>query len=865
MKRLLKNLSLLFFGLVFVSTVCFTQDLVINEFVTSNSTGIVDEDGDHEDWIELMNIGAVPINLANFGISDDITFPNKWEFPTFMLLPGEYLLIFASGKDRVLPNFHTNFKISSTGEDLYITNSIQTVLDYIPPTTFPSDISYGRSPNGVGTLNFFQTTTPGSENIFGGFEELLDSPTLSHYSGFYDDSFYLKVYHNDPDVIFRYTLNGEIPTASSPLFPDSLLIDDISTQPDNISSLPTTSLSVPTWYRWYPPMDIVFKGVNIRIRSFKINCISLHTLTAQYFVHDGMEDRYELPIVSLTLPQNSLLGPQGIYTNFNQTGLNWERDVHIKFFEPTGAVGFETDAGIRLHGGNSRRYALKSFRLYFRKLYGLDSINYPVLQDDGLDIYERLILRNSGSDWSRSYYRDAFVQDILQGFTTVDHQGFQPSITFLNGEYWGVMNLRGRYDDNYIRLKYNVEQFDLLENSNSVVYGSNSHYNSLISYMQMNDMDDEVHYTEVQTRMDVENFRDYHILQVFAMNTDQPGKNVRFWKSSELDNKWRWMWFDLDDTFLIGPHTEYTRNGLAFCVGLDSISDMTPNGQSTFPAWAPNGVSQTFPLRSLLGSTTFRTNFINRFGDLLNTGFRPDYLSQKIDSIESYFSSVMLEHYRRWHRPEPTFRDDHIQYLYEFSENRQFYMREHITDFFELTGQFETNLEIGSGDGYIHLNTIDIDTTTPSIGYPVYPWSGIYFNDVPINVKAIPRPGYIFSHWDGYIFSTVDSLEISTDENITLIAHFLPDITINNNTIENLSDFTIYPNPASEQLHIRLGDDFFMNGDLSIYDLSGKLVYTGSLTAKNSTIEISTLRPGSYIVKIRSLSGHQINEKLIKL
>jgi hypothetical protein len=859
-KYRLLYLSLLLF-LFFNNVQC--QDLIINEFVASNVLGLEDEDGGYEDWIELLNTGTDPIDLDNFSISDDLGQPNKWTFPSIVIQPGEYLIIFASGKDRIQPNLHTNFSISSSGEELLLSNPNGIIISFIPPIELPTNISYGCYPNGQPDYNYFFDPTPEAPNQNNGFEQALDLPTVSHSSGFYEDSFYLKAYHNDPNAIIRYTLDGSIPNENSAIFPDSLLVEDISAEPDNISSVPTTSAVAPSWYRWYPPLQTTFKGTNIRLRAFTPNGISFKSLTKMFFVHPDMEERYQMPFASLTTPQNSLLGSQGIYTNFNARGIEWEREAHFKYFEPNGNVAFDSDIGIRVHGGNSRRYAIKSFRLYFRNRYGESQFEYSLLLDKDVNIHERLILRNSGSDWSRTYIRDAFVQDILTDFSTVEQQGFQPAITFVNGEYWGVMNFRGRYDNNYLRIKYNINQLDMLEATNSVAYGSNFHYNQLLNYMSNNDLDQTQHYEEVKNRMDVENFRDYHILQVFSMNTDQPGKNVRFWKSTELDNKWRWLWFDLDDSFIYGTHCHYTRNGLEFCTGIDSISSTNVNPPSSSPAWAPNGPAQTFPLRSLLSSTEFRHDFINRFGDLLNTAFQPDYLFSKIDSIENTFNGLMEEHYLRWHRPEPSFRDEHLGYLYEFSANRQYYMRQHIVDFFELTGKYDLTLEIGSGDGYIHLNTISIDTITPTIGDPIYPWTGVYFNDVPINLEAIPRPGYVFSHWEGYVNSNQDEIQVSADEDITLIAHFAPDSLANSNFQEEI-DFTIYPNPATKLVHVKIEDDQFINGNWYLFNLSGQLIENSVINEKQFSLDINNLRRGAYIMKLVTKEGVTIHKKLIK-
>jgi hypothetical protein len=95
-----------------------SQNLVINEIVTSNTTINQDEDSSYQDWIELRNNSASAINLTGFGLTDDATLPYKWTFPNVSIGAGQYLLVWCSDKNKTVPGspLHTNFKISSSGE-----------------------------------------------------------------------------------------------------------------------------------------------------------------------------------------------------------------------------------------------------------------------------------------------------------------------------------------------------------------------------------------------------------------------------------------------------------------------------------------------------------------------------------------------------------------------------------------------------------------------------------------------------------------------------------------------------------------------------------------------------------------------------
>ena len=767
------KIILITFSWLLIAATSNAQDISINEFMASNATTIADEDGDFEDWIELYNYGDHDINLAGWGLSDDYSNPARWIFPQVTIPAGSYLMVWASGKDRTDGQLHTNFRISSQGEELILTDPQGNWIDEVSPLHLPTDISYGRYPNGSGDFQYYQQPTPGQPNTSNYFEEMLEPPLFSHSSGFYSDSFYLKVVHTDPEATLRFTLDGSVPTAQSELFPDSLLIYNRENDPDQISAIPTTPPTAPEWFRWQPPMDTVFKGTNIRIKAFKEGALSPFTATRTYWVHPDMHSRYSLPVISISMDQDDLLGPSGIYTNFNQSGPNWERDMHFALFEPDGTEVFATDAGIRVHGGNSRRYALKSFRTYFRNQYGESHLDYPVFSNQEMNIHDRLILRNAGSDWAYTYYRDAFIQHILHGISDVEKQAYHPAVVFLNSEYWGILNIRERFDNNYIENHYGYTEIDMLDNTGQVKYGSNAHYMNLLSFLQNNNLEEPENYEWVKTQMDVDDFRDYHILQVFSMNTDQPGKNVRFWRPQTEDGRWRWMWWDMDDSFIFGPHNNYDRNALVYCTGLDSISATTVNPATPPPAWAPNGPNQTFPLRALLGSPEFRQDFIIRFADLLNTAFQPSYLLNLIDDFDEKIGPYLYEHYRRWHRPTPELYAIHRQRLIDFSENRLHYMRDHMEEFFELDGRYALLLDIGEGLGHIRINSIGLNESMPALEAPVYPWTGVYFAGIPIEVEAIAAPGYLFSHWEGSTEETDALLTMAPAEDMNLTAHFV--------------------------------------------------------------------------------------------
>ena len=122
--------------------------VVITELLAENRAGILDEDGDSSDWIEIQNQGAFAVDLDGWYLSDDAANLRKWRFPPVEILPGEFLIVFASGKDRAASDseLHAGFRLDRDGEfvGLVVSDGVELVHAYSP--TYPAqraDISYG--------------------------------------------------------------------------------------------------------------------------------------------------------------------------------------------------------------------------------------------------------------------------------------------------------------------------------------------------------------------------------------------------------------------------------------------------------------------------------------------------------------------------------------------------------------------------------------------------------------------------------------------------------------------------------------------------------------------------------------------------
>ena len=220
MKLVKKIYLFLIFTVLFVTTT--NAQLVVNEASNANSI-YTDENGKTPDWIELYNNSASPINLSGFYITNDINFPTKWQLPNIQLNAYSYFTAFASGDDIRIPlngnPYHTNFKLSNGGCTIYIINAIFVLVDQLSISDLLPGHSQGKKPNGVVNNFYFSSPTKGGTNnnatSYLGYEP---APTFSVTEGFYNSQQQIALSSISPTSIIHYTISGEEPTLSSPIY-----------------------------------------------------------------------------------------------------------------------------------------------------------------------------------------------------------------------------------------------------------------------------------------------------------------------------------------------------------------------------------------------------------------------------------------------------------------------------------------------------------------------------------------------------------------------------------------------------------------------------------------------------------------------
>ncbi|MFN8457499.1 MAG: lamin tail domain-containing protein [Anaerolineae bacterium] len=536
-------------------------DLLINEFMADNKTGLVDADGDYSDWIELYNRGSQAINLSGWFLSDDPQQPQKWAFPNVSLGGGQYLIVFASGKDRqseqLGAELHTNFKLTQAGEFLGLYNVLENrLMDSLTPR-YPQqypDVSYGR----VGdppAFNYLAVPTPGGPNgATLAWAGALEPVKFSRPHGFYEQPLSVELSSDTPDTIIRYTVDGSTPAedhgqiytgpipinqttfvrvaAFKPNFRPApvktqtyIFLEQVLRQPQNPPGFPNTwGINI---------VDFAGSSKDTPVRAdYEMDPRIVNDPRYGSSLKEGLK---AIPTISIVTDAPNF----DIYANPRMKGPSWERPASIEYFDPKGDdEGFQVNAGIRIQGGAGRWEFMPkhSFRLFFRDKYGAAKLRYPLFPDSPVAEFDTLVLR-AGSDRSFAGHPDTGDQRL----TTYTHDEWlrasQVAISgvgshgrfvhlYLNGLYWGLYNVIERPDDAFLASYFGGEKEDwYVVNHSGTLSGSSDRFNELLNLAAAGGLADPARYELVKTYLDVTQFCDYLILQWYAGNTDWPQNN----------------------------------------------------------------------------------------------------------------------------------------------------------------------------------------------------------------------------------------------------------------------------------------------------------------------------------------------------
>ena len=580
-----------------------------------------------------------------------------------------------------------------------------------------------------------------------------DTVIFSSKGGFYEETFALQLYHINQQYHIRYTTNGNRPTAQSPVYADSLWLDETKYSESNIYTIqisPDDLVFVP---------DSVKHCIVIRAAVFDENdsCVS-QVMTQSYFIKALGCDTHGLPTVSICADSLDLFDYEsGIFIffsyfdtldpdwsgNYYQSGMEWERPMNIEFYELDN-TGINQQAGIRTHGGNGRRFQQKCVKIYAREEYGKKRFKHKFFETIPINNFKHLVLKPFAASWNQSGVNDHICNQIASQLN-LESLASRPVVLYLNGEYWGIYYIHERPDERYLEDHYGVDidHVNIMANWVDVAdHGTAANFIDLFRWVEEADLTTPEDYAYFESHVDIDNFVDYQIFEMFIENCDWPANNMRCWQ--EDNGPWRWIFYDGDACLL----------WMTFYAFDNAVYD----GDSIWPSSA----GSTLFFRKLLENEDFQSRFISRFQELLNTSFSNEVTSPIFEEIKLRIEPEVPLQSERFGFPES--------------------MEEWASDMAKVE----------------------------------------YF------LRARPN----------YVLEPLNDLLIGIPEN------------------QSVESIMCFPNPFSDEIHLRLLSDDNKVGEIAIYDVLGRKVLSEAFSTETGN-EI-TLNPslpaGVYVLKVGSHS-----------
>ena len=589
----------------------------ISEVMASNNATVTYPNADMTDWIEVYNSSGQTVDLSGWGLSDDLSRGRKWQFPQgTAIAPGEYKVILCD--KNTLKNtpqeLHTSYKISRLeGETVTLTDPTGRVLDKMILPELKTDVSYGRT-LGMAGLFYYDQPTPFQANSFG-FAGYTEKPSFSVTPGIYYGTQYVQISVPENAQVY-YTTDGSTPTTSS--------------SPYNGERL-----------------ELNFTTV-LRARAFGANGLQpSDVLTGTFFINVY----HTLPVVSVvTDPDNlwnketgmlvtgdSVVKQPGVlpfkgtvYRKVKDAGIKSE--CYIEMYDESGTQLLSQGAAMSLMGDYSLDMPQKSFKFRAKSLYGAKTFAASLFPDREFTEYKSFVLRNSGNDSMFTRLQDGFQSRLIDFCGgTVIHQAWRPMAVYLNGIYWGSMNLRERTDRFFVAQHEGLaldqaDQMDILQGSGAVKYGSNKEYRAMIKKIKAgNPAKNPEDLQYILDNVDVDNLFEYMAFEMFFGNSDIG--NTRFYRLKTEGSKWKWILYDVD-------------------YGLYRSRFNSPWSYTKEKGMGEKNIDNTI-FRSLLSVPEYKDRYLTIYGNIFKQLTVTNMLSV-LEPLVELITPEMELHWQRW-------------------------------------------------------------------------------------------------------------------------------------------------------------------------------------------------------------------------
>jgi len=809
--------------------------VVINEFSASNLSQYVDNHSDYNDWIELYNNSASTINLGGYYLSDDTAQATKWRIPASVsIAPFGFARFWASGRNEVIGvNYHCNFSLKQTKsnhEVIILSDPFGNKLDYFDiHKKTQLGHSYGRKPDGSNNWGVFITPSPGSSNnSLPQNTGYVPKPNFSVAPGFYTSAVSVDITCADSTASIRYTLDGSQPTASSALYVAPLQIS-------------TTT---------------VLKAIAINFTSGKLPSLITYQT---YFINVN----HSLPVVSISATNLANLA-NNITASLRPFG-------SFEYFNANQQMTGKSYGEFNRHGKDSWSNSQRSLDYISRDEMGYNhAVEEQVFNTTDMDKFQRLILRAAGDDnypadfdpsnAGSAHVRDAFIHNVvIQDKLNLDARRGSKCVVYLNGQYWGVYDLRDNPDDHdnteyyYGQDKYHLYYLETWGQT-WAEYGGQAALNewsALRTYILTHNMAVQANYDYVDERLDVKSLVDYVAVNMFTVCSDWLNYNTAWWRgldSTGTHLKWGYTLWDNDATY--GHYINYTN---------------IPDTSSGADPCDPEGLNSSSDPQDHIGillalrqNPAFNQYYINRLLDLWNTTFSCSNLLAKLDSTVNLIDPEMAQHSNRWFGTYNGWRTN-VAKLRNFISNRCGDLTSGFMSCYSLTGPYSLTLDAQpAGWGAVQYNSLELNQL---------PWTGTYFGNMPGSLVAKADTGYSFLNWTSasQIFipnNNSDSAMVVLNASDTLVAHFSNPTNVYGLTNQSFS-VSVSPTVVQSQTKLRFNLDVASTVAISLLSPQGKEIQikspnSGKLSAGNYLVNLDLssqgLAAGMYLLLIKTES-----------
>lgn len=697
--------------------------LFINEYTAANTTGTdVDAFGMFEDWVELYNAGAASVNLTGYHMSDNAANPIKWAFPSGTIAPNGFLKVICSGRNTVFSGeLHTSFKLTQCKPDqILLADPAGAIIDSLTMKRNQLDHTWGRTTDGANTWSVFLTPTFGTSNNTGTpYLPYATKPVFSLAPGYYNGSQTLSLSTPDPNITIHYTTNGNDPTTSDPVYSSPISIS--STEVIRARAFSST-----------PNIPLSFCETN----SYFIS-VALHTLATV-----------------------SICGDQILQL---MNGTQFYPTTELEYFDKSGTFRTEVGGNSNKHGNDSWAYSQRGIDFVSQDQQGYGyCLKWKIFNAKPRQKFARIILKAAANDNypfepGSAHIRDAYCQTLSQqGNLHLDERSYEPCILYVNGQYWGVYEIREKVDDNDFTEYYYNETDPYLQMLQTwggtwSAYGgpqAQTDWNTIENFIVSNNMALPANWAHVDTIYNWKSLCDYVILNSIAVTSDWLNWNTEWWRGQNpagTEHKWRYCLWDNDATF--GHYINYT-----------GIPDTSPNADPCNPESLPDpgGQGHIPVLNALMANPTFKQYYISRYADLLNTSLSCDTMLNTLDTMIAHIAPEMPGQIARWGGSVAQWQGN-VSTMRTYINTRCTAIQQGMINCYGLTGPYNVTISVSPvGAGTVDVNSIHLDQ---------FPWSGLYYGGINVILKTAPTSTqYTFDHWE----MTSTPSPSSTSDSVTI-------------------------------------------------------------------------------------------------